>query len=182
MKNLIKRFINKLNGKPNLEQLIKMGLEIGENVHIGAYTIIDYSHCWLITIGDDCVFAPRVHILAHDASTKKYLGYTKIGLVKIGKKTFVGAGSIILPGVTVGENVIIGAGSVVTKDIPDNSVATGNPAKVIDTTENYINRQRDKMNNATLYPAKGWTLAGKITEENKRKMIEELKDKTGFVE
>ena len=54
--------------------------------------------------------APHVQILAHDASTKRYLGYTKIGRVLIGNNVFVGAGTIILPSVAIGNNVIIGAG------------------------------------------------------------------------
>jgi maltose O-acetyltransferase len=58
-----------------------------------------------------------------------YLNYTKIGLVKIGDNVFIGAGSIILPNVKIGNNVIIGAGSIVTKDVPDNSLVAGNPAK-----------------------------------------------------
>lgn len=51
-----------------------------------------------------------MQILAHDASTKRYLGYTKIGRVLIGNNVFVGAGTIILPSVAIGNNVIIGAG------------------------------------------------------------------------
>ena len=61
-----------------------------------------------------------------------------MGRVRIGNHVFVGAGAIILPNVTIGNNVIIGAGSVVTKDIPDNSVCAGNPAKVIRNLDEYI--------------------------------------------
>ena len=82
--------------------------------------LIDDSHAWLIEIGDNVTLAPRVHILAHDASTKLYLGYTKIGRVRIGNDVFIGHVTIILPGVTIGDNVVIGAGSVVKSDIPDN--------------------------------------------------------------
>lgn len=59
---------------------------------------------------------------------------------------FVGAGSIILPGVHVGNRVIIGAGSIVTKDIPDNSVAVGNPAKVICPIDEYLDKEKAKIN------------------------------------
>ena len=88
--------------------------------------------------------APRVHILAHDASSKGFLNYTLIAPVKIGSDCFIGAGSIILPGVTIGDNVIIGAGSVVTKSIPDNSIAVGNPARVI-SSYNITNENMEKM-------------------------------------
>ena len=61
-------------------------------------------------------------VLAHDGSTKKILGYSKVGNVVIGNNVFVGYGSIILPNVRIGNNVIVGAGTIVSKDIPDNVV------------------------------------------------------------
>ena len=68
-------------------------------------SIIDDSHCSLISIGDNVTFAPRVHILTNDASTKKFLGYTKFGKVSVGNNVFVGAGSIICsPNVTIGND------------------------------------------------------------------------------
>lgn len=74
-------------------------------------------HCFLICIGDDCTFTAKVHILAHDASTKKHLGFTKIGKVIVGNGVFLGVGVVVLPGVTIGDDAIVGAGSVVTKSI-----------------------------------------------------------------
>lgn len=106
--------------------------------------IIDPSHCNHITIGDNVTLAPRVHIIAHDASTYLFLGKTRAADVTIGNDVFVGASLIILPGVTIGNRVVIGAGSVVTKDIPDNSVAVGNPARVICTIDEYIGKERAK--------------------------------------
>jgi len=108
--------------------------------------IIDPSHCYHITIGDNVTLAPRVHILAHDSSTYMFLGKTRAANVRIGSNVFVGASSIILPGVTIGDNVVIGAGSVVTKDIPSGVVAAGNPAKVLCALDDYLSRQRAKMN------------------------------------
>ena len=58
-------------------------------------------------------------------------GYQYVKPVHIGNNTWIGAGATIVPGVTIGENVVIGAGSIVTRDIPDNVVAVGNPCKVI---------------------------------------------------
>jgi maltose O-acetyltransferase len=182
MKKIVVKIINKLNGKQNIDRLVLNGLKLGRNVHIGAHSIIDDAHCFLISIGDDCTIAPKVHILAHDASTKRHLGYTKIGKVSIGNRTFIGAGSIVLPGVNIGNDVIIGAGSLVTKDIPNDCVAVGNPAVVICTTSDYINKQREDMNKSVVYSAKGWTLTGGITEENKEEMRKELQGKIGFVE
>lgn len=78
-----RRVINKLRGNMDVDSLIKKGLIIGENVFINFGCIIDESSCWLIEIGNNVTFAPNVHILAHDASTKKELGYTKLGGLKL---------------------------------------------------------------------------------------------------
>ena len=75
---------------------------------------------------------------------KRHLVIQKWG-VRIGNDVFVGAGTIILPGVDIGNRVIIGAGSVVTKSIPDNSIAVGNPAKVIGSYDEYLNKQKSLM-------------------------------------
>ncbi|MES2486950.1 MAG: acyltransferase [Bacteroidota bacterium] len=144
----IKSFLKYLLGvkqEDTIERLKKKGLTIGSNFHIERGCIIDDSHSYHITIGNDVSLAPNVHILAHDASTWWFLEYTKIKNTVIGNKVFIVAGSIIMPGVTVGNNVIIGAGSVVTKDVPDNNVFAGNPAKFITHTDAYIESERQKM-------------------------------------
>ena len=107
--------------------------------------IIDPTHCYHITIGDNVTLAPRVHILAHDASTFIFIGKTRAANVKIGNDVFIGASTIVLPGVPIGNRVVIGAGSVVTKNIPDNSVAVGNPARVICTVDEYLDKIKEKM-------------------------------------
>jgi maltose O-acetyltransferase len=134
------RSIYGISNKLRMGYLQKQGLKLGKNVFIGRNVLIDPGHADRIFIGDDCTITSRVIILAHDATTKRHIGYTKVGDVSIGKKTFIGVGSIILPNVEIGENVIIGAGSVVTKDVPDNSVVAGNPAKVIGNTSDYIKK------------------------------------------
>ena len=147
--NLLKPFLKQILGIKKtslLEVLKRKGLIVGKNFNMREGCIIDFSHSWHIEIGDNVTLAPRVHILAHDASTWEFLGYTKIKNVKIGNRVFIGAGSIVLPGVTIGNEVIIGAGSVVTKDIPSNSVFAGNPAKYITQTNLYIEQERKKMN------------------------------------
>lgn len=123
--NIKDELIRIVRGGPNLKKLKKRGLTVGKNFKLLGGCIIDHSHSCLITIGDDVTFAPRVHVLAHDASTKNDLGYTRIALTSIGDNVFVGAGSIILPGVSIGSGSIIGAGSVVTKDVPPGTVVAG---------------------------------------------------------
>lgn len=171
----------KIRGEIPTNHLVKAGLKVGRNFKRQQECIIDYSHCWLISIGNDVTLAPRVHILAHDASTKTYLGYTKIGLVNIGDRVFIGADSIILPNVNIGSDVIIGAGSVVSKDIPSGCVVVGNPARVIGKTNDYIEKNKLKMKSTPIYD-ETWTLRYPMTVGQKNKMIEEIKDKGGYVE
>lgn len=131
-----KNFI--LYGDIPTRTLVKRGLKVGANFKRQNRTIIDTSHCNLITIGNDVTMAPDSYILAHDASTKLALGYTRIGKVIIGNNVFIGAKVIIMPGVSIGDNVVIGSGSVVTRNIDSNSVAVGNPAKVVKSYNDYI--------------------------------------------
>jgi len=179
--NILKEFLYRLRGEYTTEKLISMGMRVGRNFGRLHGVILDPSHCWLIEIGDDVTVAPRVHILCHDASTKGFLGYTKIGKVKIGNNVFIGAESVILPGVTVGNRVIVGANSTVTKDIPDGMVVAGNPAKIICTTDTYLKKQEERMKVAPVYDV-DYTLRGKLTPEKKRQMIEELENGIGYVD
>ncbi|WP_409304749.1 acyltransferase [Peribacillus sp. SCS-155] len=176
---MLKRIIDRFRGEASTETLVKYGLTVGENFQRQAQCIIDPSHCWLIKIGDNVTLAPRVHILAHDASTKMHLGYTKIGKVIIGNNVFIGAGSVILPNVQVGNNVIIGAGSVISKDIPDNTVVGGNPATIICPTSEYIQKHGSRMSARPTYD-ENWTFDN-ITNDMKKQMKQELENGIGYI-
>ena len=176
----IRKYLFKIDDRSQLEIAIENGLKIGKECHVMGECILDPGHCWLIEIGDRVTLAPRVHILAHDASTKGILGYTLIGRVIIGDDVFVGAGSIILPNVKIGSKVIIGAGSVVTRDIPDNSVAVGNPAKVIGTFDDYERKRKEKFSDADSIFDESYTIH-QITEVKKVEMKEKLSHGVGFV-
>lgn len=149
-----------------LKRLKKRGLKIGRNPLVHENCIIDPSHCWHIEIGDDVILAPRVQILAHDASMKMYLDYTKVAPVKIGNRVFIGAGSIILPGVEIGDEAIVGAGSVVTRNVSAGMVVAGNPAHEICLTSDYIKKQQMLMNSNNTFGIE-FTLPYPITDENK---------------
>ena len=171
MKKIIKKLLEKLRGEDDLEKLKKRGLKVGTNFKMIGQNIIDPTHCWHIEIGNNVVLAPRVHILAHDASTGLFLGYTKVSNVKIGNNVFIGAGSIVLPGVTIGDNVVIGAGSIVSRDIPTNSVAVGNPAKVICSLDEYLSKEKKLMNTENTFDEE-FTLRNKhFTKKHKDQLI-----------
>ena len=95
------------------------------------FTVLDEAH---VTIGDDCFIGPNVSIYTACHSTDPEERNSRrewAEPVSIGNNVWIGGSVTILPGVTVGNNVTIGAGSVVTKDIPDNVVAAGNPCRII---------------------------------------------------
>lgn len=110
----------------------------GHHCHFGKFiyanfnlTCVDDTH---IYVGDYTMFGPNVTIASagHPICPElRAKGYQYNMPVHIGKNCWIGAGAIIVPGVTIGDNVVIGAGSVVTKDIPSNVIAVGNPCKVL---------------------------------------------------
>lgn len=107
---------------------IRVGKRFFANFNL---TILDEAR---VTIGDDCFIGPNVSIYTACHSTDPVERNTRrewAEPVTIGDNVWIGGSVTILPGVTIGSNVTIGAGSVVTKDIPDNVVAVGNPCKVI---------------------------------------------------
>lgn len=112
--------------------------DYGEHISIGKrffanfnFTVLDEAR---VTIGDDCFIGPNVSIYTACHSTDPVERNSRQEWAKpvtIGNNVWIGGSVTILPGVTIGDNVTIGAGSVVVKDIPSNTVAVGNPCKVI---------------------------------------------------
>jgi len=107
-------------------------MQVGDNFYANfGLTVVDDTD---IIIGDNVMIAPRVVIATgtHPICPELREQVYQYNLpVHIGNRVWIGAGSIILPGVTIGDNTVIGAGSVVTKDIPANVVAVGNPCRVL---------------------------------------------------
>lgn len=181
LKKIIRGILYRVRGDYTTEKLVKMGMKVGKNFSRLNGVILDPAHCWLIEIGDDVTLAPRVHILAHDASTVKYFGYAKIGRVVIGNKVFIGADSIILPNVKIGDNVIIGANSTVSRDLEGGFVYVGNPAKKIGTIQEFIEKNRKLMDVSPCY-GEEYTTRKRIDELKKDRMNKELSSSGwGFV-
>ncbi|WP_169166720.1 sugar O-acetyltransferase [Cellulomonas taurus] len=115
-----------------------LSVDYGENLHVGARTFINYNLTALdvaaITIGEDCQIGPNVQLLTPTHPIEPQPRRDKLEAARpitLGDNVWLGGGVIVCPGVTIGDNAVIGAGSVVTKDIPANVIAVGNPARVL---------------------------------------------------
>jgi acetyltransferase-like isoleucine patch superfamily enzyme len=164
-KNTFKKISNlflKNNPNPpsNEKKAIDNGMAVGKNFSVTG--IVNYSsEPYLITIGDNVRISDNVNFITHDGGMHvirqlKNIPADLFGKITVGNNVFIGMGTIILPNVRIGNNVVIGAGSIVTKNIPNNSVACGVPAKVIETIQEYYNKNRNKID-----PTKNMTSAQK---------------------
>jgi len=182
MLSVFRRLYLKLNAYKKqryLNNLIKNGLKIGKNVRIIDQFFFDPSHCFLISIGDGCTICPNVRLIAHDASTFQFLGYTKLGRIEIGKNCFIGDSAIILPNVKIGDDCIIGAGSIVTRDIPSNSVAARNPARVICDLESYLKRIHELQSRKKVFDEQYFI--HNLDPEKRQEVIKSVGDSIGFI-
>ena len=155
------------------------GLKLGKGVEIIDTFFFDPSHCYLISIGDNCTICPRVRLIAHDASTKKILGYTKLGKIDIKENCFIGDSTIILLGVTIGPNSIVGAGSLVTRDIPPSTVAAGNPAKVICSLDDYIKRMRNLAEGKKIFDESYFI--ENLDDRKRKELLKSVGNSIGFI-
>ena len=162
-----------------LNSLIDKGLQLGKNVYIVSDYFFDPSHCFLISIGDNCTIAPNVRLIAHDASTFKLLGYTKIGKIDIKENCFIGDSTIVLPNIKIGPNSIVGSGSVVTKDVPPNTIVAGNPAKAITTVEKYMRKIEAASQSKEVF-GEDYFIEN-LDEEKRKEIIKSIGDSIGFI-
>jgi acetyltransferase-like isoleucine patch superfamily enzyme len=103
------------------------GMQIGKGSRVSLSARLDRTHPQGIHIGEETAIAFEVAILTHDFVNRRHVD------VRIGKHCFIGARSIIMPGVTIGDNCIVASASVVMKDVPANSLVMGNPARVMES-------------------------------------------------
>lgn len=120
-----------------------VGVNIGKNPHFYGPTSWG-TEPWLITIGDNVHITGNCKFINHDGGTlifRDQIPDLEISKpIVVGNNVYIGEETMILPGAHIGNNCVIGARSVVTKDIPDNSVAVGVPARVIKTTDEYLQK------------------------------------------
>lgn len=178
--SFFRKIIMLLNREVPTETLIKRGMKVGENFNRQQGCFIDPSHCFLITIGDDVTMSIRVTVMAHDASTKKTLGYTKIGQVHIGDHVFIGANATILPGVTIGDYAVIGAGSIVAHDVPARTVVAGVPAKEICSVDEYVARFQSQMDETNTFGDE-YRMGYGLDEEKKALLIKKTDNGIAFL-
>lgn len=151
LRKLIRKFVyrEKVDSCTYVRWMRKQGAKIGQNTIVfnPSKTTIDMTRPWLVDIGDNVQITEGVTILTHGYDWSVLKGvYGEVlgsaGAVIIGNNVFIGVNTTILKGVKVGNNVIIGANSLVNKDIPDNCVVAGNPAKVICTLDEYYEKRK----------------------------------------
>lgn len=141
--SLIKNMLYKYKMRRNPAVFLrKLGTEIGENCEI--YPTANFMDPYLIKLGNNVRINEGVQLVTHDGGVwvlrnlyPKLKDIDLFGKIIIGNNVHIGTNAVIMPGVKIGNNCIIGVSAVVTKDIPDNSVVAGIPARVIKTIEEY---------------------------------------------
>lgn len=143
IQRLLQKFVKYILSPEEYAKYI--GVNIGKNCYIPDKDVWS-SEPYLITVGDNCQITNGVKIFTHGGAhvIRVYEpNFDLFGKVKIGNNVYIGNNALIMPGVTVSNNVIVAAGSVVTKSIPENVVVAGNPARIVSSIEEYMERNID---------------------------------------
>ena len=171
-KKLKLRYAQFRGGETYLNYLRKKGVKIGKYCHVGdpKTILIDVTRPYLVEIGDNVRMNSGFTLLTHDFSTSVITNVygdfiPSSGKVTIGNNVYFAQKCTVLKGVTIGNNCIIGYGSLINKDIPDNSVVAGWPAKVISSLDLYYNKRKLKSHEEAL------NLAREIHKKFNRKPV-----------
>lgn len=151
--NLIKNLFKSIKDNFYIEPPFRC--DYGCNITIGKNFFANYDCIILdvceVNIGDNVLFGPRVNIFTASHPIDANVRNTNLECgkpINIGNNVWIGGNTVINPGVKIGNNVVIGSGSVVTKDIPDNVIAIGNPCKILreinDDDKNYWEKQKEE--------------------------------------
>lgn len=134
----VKYEINRYNNFTIAEYFNQQGAQVGEDCHIGIRSLA--SEPYLVKIGNHVGIAKGTSLITHTSGWNfrdKNPDLHLFGKIEIKDNTYLGANVTVLPNITIGKNCIISAGAVVTKNIPDNSIAAGIPAKVIGDIDDF---------------------------------------------
>ena len=157
--NIFKTIFHLIYAKVNHVGYAKyIGVNMGDNIHIYGSPLGMFStEPWIITLGNNVHITREVLFITHDGGTLLYRNEVPdleiTAPINVGNDVYIGVRSIIMPGVTIGDNCVIGAGSIVTRDVPSNTVVAGVPAKVIKSTDEYLDKL--KKNSLKLGHLKG---------------------------
>lgn len=174
------KLLERIDARHQLKWYLKqkqcLGMVIGQNTHI--FSKIGGAEPYLISIGSNTTISTNVTILTHDASIGAIVGRENasdlIGSVTIGNHVFIGSGAIIMYGCAIGDYCIVAAGSVVTKSIPAGNVVGGNPARIICSTEYFV--QKSKSHFFSLHgKAKGTKRSAILSSPDKFIVRKEMK-------
>ena len=134
-----------------LKYAIRKGMHVGKGVTLASKNGTSFgSEPYLITLEDEVRISGAATFITHDGGTwairdlEDYKGIVSFAPIHVGYRTFIGYKATIMPGVKIGKRCIIGAGALVTKDIPDESIAVGVPARVTGSVYDYGNKQMAK--------------------------------------
>lgn len=164
-----KRIVEKIKSfiMSNISYAKMKGVKIGSNTAIAGKDHWS-TEPYLISIGENCRIAKGVCFFTHGGALLgriEYPDYDFFGKIKVGNHVYFGANSLIMPGVTIGNDVLIAAGAVVTKSIPDGMVVGGNPAKIIGTVKDFVEKNNKYNVNSR-----------SMNQVQKRRLLESLDD------
>lgn len=149
---MLKRILNYYKKKNNpVKYYTDVGVSMGKNVDINN-SVSFGAEPYLVSIGDNVRVTGGVQFVTHDGGVwvirnlyNEYKDVDIFGRITVGNNVHIGMNAIVMPGVSIGNNCIIGTGAIVTKDIPDNSVAVGVPARVIETIDEYLEKNMTRF-------------------------------------
>jgi maltose O-acetyltransferase len=179
LRSFARRVARYVRSGQDLDRLQRAGLTLGRDVAIEDGVVFDGAFPWLIEVGDETTIAPQAYLLAHDASTKRHLDRTRVGRVRVGRRVFIGARALLMPGVTVGDGAIVAAGAVVTRDVAPGTIVAGNPATEVGTVEAYLERQRARIADGPTFAPDRYPTATRALSDEARADMRRRLDEAG---